>query len=167
MGITKPVAPNSVEVRLDQLRRVFAGVVALDELSLTLAPGELVALLGPSGCGKTTALRLVAGLDEVTSGHVLFAGTDVTTLGANRRNVGMVFQAYSLFPHMTAMQNVAFGLQMRKVGAAERRKRAAETLELVGLSAHANKFAHQLSGGQQQRVALARALAIQPKVLLL
>src|SRR5467141_2531829 len=115
MGMTKPVKTNSVEVRLDQLRRVFAGVVALDELSLTLAPGELVALLGPSGCGKTTALRLVAGLDEVTSGRVLFGGTDVTTLGANKRDVGMVFQAYSLFPHMTAMQNVAFGLRMRHV----------------------------------------------------
>ncbi len=167
MGITKPVAPNSVEVRLDQLRRVFAGVVALDELSLTLAPGELVALLGPSGCGKTTALRLVAGLDEVTSGQVLFGGTDVTTLGANKRDVGMVFQAYSLFPHMTAMQNVAFGLRMRHVDEDERRQRSGEMLELVGLSGFADRYAHQLSGGQQQRVALARALAIQPQVLLL
>src|SRR6266581_4069716 len=167
MGTTKPKASTSVEVRLDQLRRVFAGVVALDELSLTLAPGELVALLGPSGCGKTTALRLVAGLDEVTSGRVLFGGTDVTTLGANRRDVGMVFQAYSLFPHMTAMQNVAFGLRMRHVDEAERRQRAGEMLELVGLSGFADRYAHQLSGGQQQRVALARALAIQPQVLLL
>src|SRR5205814_10337112 len=111
---TKPAATSmGIEVRLEQLRRVFAGVVALDELSLTLAPGELVALLGPSGCGKTTALRLVAGLDEVTSGKVLFGGTDVTTLGANKRDVDMVFQAYSLFPHMTARQNVAFVLQLR------------------------------------------------------
>ncbi len=156
-----------VEVRLEQLRRVFAGVVALDELSLTLAPGELVALLGPSGCGKTTALRLVAGLDEVTSGKVLFGGTDVTTLGANKRDVGMVFQAYSLFPHMTARQNVAFGLQMRHVDEQARNRRSDEMLELVGLSGYADRFAHQLSGGQQQRVALARALAIQPKVLLL
>jgi len=158
---------RGVEVRLEQLRRVFAGVVALDELSLTLAPGELVALLGPSGCGKTTALRLVAGLDEVTSGKVLFGGTDVTTLGANRRDVGMVFQAYSLFPHMTARQNVAFGLRMRRVDEQERKRRADEMLELVGLSGFADRYAHQLSGGQQQRVALARALAIQPKVLLL
>ena len=158
---------SGVEVRLEQLRRVFAGVVALDELSLTLAPGELVALLGPSGCGKTTALRLVAGLDEVTSGRVIFGGADVTDLGANRRNVGMVFQAYSLFPHMTAVQNVAFGLQMRKVDEDERKRRAGEMLELVGLSAFADRYAHQLSGGQQQRVALARALAIQPRVLLL
>jgi putative spermidine/putrescine transport system ATP-binding protein len=156
-----------IEVRLEQLRRVFAGVVALDELTLTLGPGELVALLGPSGCGKTTALRLVAGLDEVTSGRVLFGSADVTQLGANKRDVGMVFQAYSLFPHMTAMQNVTFGLQLRHQAADERRKRAGEMLELVGLSAYADRYAHQLSGGQQQRVALARALAIQPKVLLL
>ena len=156
-----------VEVRLEDLRRHYAGVSALNGLSLTLAPGELVALLGPSGCGKTTALRLVAGLEEANSGRVVFGGEDVTNVPANKREIGMVFQAYSLFPHMTAMQNVAFGLQLHQVGAAERRKRAAETLELVGLSAHANKFAHQLSGGQQQRVALARALAIQPKVLLL
>ncbi|HEV2216356.1 MAG TPA: ABC transporter ATP-binding protein [Candidatus Dormibacteraeota bacterium] len=160
-------ASSGVEVRLEELRRVFAGVVALDELTLTIAPGELVALLGPSGCGKTTALRLVAGLDEATSGRVIFAGTDVSRLGANKRDVGMVFQAYSLFPHMTAIQNVAFGLQLRHQSSAERMKRAGETLELVGLSGFADRYPLQLSGGQQQRVALARALAIQPKVLLL
>jgi putative spermidine/putrescine transport system ATP-binding protein len=158
---------SSVEVRLEDLRRIYGNFVALDGLSLTIAPGELVALLGPSGCGKTTALRLVAGLDEVSSGRVVFGGTDVTMVGANKRNVGMVFQAYSLFPHMTAMQNVAFGLQMRRVSEQERRRRAGEMLELVGLSGFADRFAHQLSGGQQQRVALARALAIQPRVLLL
>jgi len=158
---------SGIEVRLEKLRRVFAGVVALDELTLTIAPGELVALLGPSGCGKTTALRLVAGLDEVTSGNVVFGGSDVTQLGANRRGVGMVFQAYSLFPHMTAIQNVAFGLQMRHVENSERRKRSGEMLELVGLSGFADRYPQQLSGGQQQRVALARALAIRPKVLLL
>src|SRR5260221_1867443 len=151
MGMIKPVKTNSVEVRLDQLRRVFAGVVALDELSLTLAPGELVALLGPSGCGKTTALRLVAGLDEVTSGRVLFGGTDVTTLGANKRDVGMVFQAYSLFPHMTAMQNVAFGLQLRHATADERNQRAGEMLELGGLSQYPERNACQLSSVQQHR----------------
>lgn len=156
-----------VEVRLEDLRRRYAGVTALDGLSLTLASGELVALLGPSGCGKTTALRLLAGLEEADGGRVVIAGEDVTGLPANRRDVGMVFQAYSLFPHMTAWQNVAFGLQMRKVGPDERRRRAGEMLELVGLSGFANRYAHQLSGGQQQRVALARALAIKPKVLLL
>src|SRR2546428_5961234 len=167
MGTITRAAATGVEVRLEHLRRVFAGVVALDELSLTLAQDELVALHGPSGCGKTAALRLVAGLDEVTSGKVLFGGTDVTTLGANKRDVGMVFQAYSLFPHMTARQNVAFGLQMRRVDERERKRRADAMLELVGLSGFADRYAHQLSGGQQQRVALARALAIQPKVLLL
>ncbi len=156
-----------VEVRLEELRRVFSGVVALDELSLTLAPGELVALLGPSGCGKTTALRLVAGLEDADGGRVVIGGQEVTDLPANRRNVGMVFQAYSLFPHMVAWENVAFGLQMRHVRAAERKQRAMEVLELVGLAGMANRYASQLSGGQQQRVALARALAIRPQVLLL
>src|SRR2546427_5202304 len=156
-----------VEVRLENLQRRYAGVTALDGLSLTMAPGELVALLGPSGCGKTTALRLVAGLEQADSGRVVVGGEDVTGQPTNKRDVGMVFQAYSLFPHMTAWQNVAFGLQMRKVDNARRRRRAGEMLELVGLSGFADRFAHQLSGGQQQRVALARALAIQPKVLLL
>ena len=160
-------ARSGVEVRLEDLRRSYAGVTALDGLSLTLAPGELVALLGPSGCGKTTAMRLVAGLEEANSGRVMFGGKDVTSLPANKRDVGMVFQAYSLFPHMTAQQNVAFGLSLHKVGVEERKRRAGEMLELVGLSPYANRYAHQLSGGQQQRVALARALAIQPTVLLL
>src|SRR3989442_1148317 len=164
---TRRDGARGVEVRLEDLRRAYAATTALDGLTLTMAPGELVALLGPSGCGKTTALRLVAGLEEADSGRVVIGGQDVTDLGANKREIGMVFQAYSLFPHMTAMNNVAFGMQLHKVGAAERHKRAGEMLELVGLSAHANKYAHQLSGGQQQRVALARALAIKPKVLLL
>src|SRR2546426_2475476 len=156
-----------IEVRLEDLRRSYAGVTALDGLSLTLAPGELVALLGPSGCGKTTAMRLVAGLEEANSGRVMFAGKEVTGLPANKRDVGMVFQAYSLFPHMTAHQNVAFGLSLHKVGPDERKRRAGEMLELVGLGRFANRYANQMSGGQQQRVALARALAIQPQVLLL
>ena len=154
-------------MRLEELRRSYVGVSALDGLSLTIAPGELVALLGPSGCGKTTAMRLVAGLEEANSGRVVIGGVDVTNVPANKRDVGMVFQAYSLFPHMTASQNVAFGLQMRGVDSDERRRRAGEMLEIVGLSGFGDRYAHQLSGGQQQRVALARALAIQPKVLLL
>ncbi|MEP6751227.1 MAG: ABC transporter ATP-binding protein [Candidatus Dormiibacterota bacterium] len=160
-------AGAGVEVRLEDLRRSYAGVSALNGLSLTMAPGEMVALLGPSGCGKTTAMRLVAGLEEAQSGRVMFGGKDVTALPANKRDVGMVFQAYSLFPHMTAQQNVAFGLSLHKVNPAERNRRAGEMLELVGLSQYANRYAHQLSGGQQQRVALARALAIRPTVLLL
>src|SRR2546421_2119329 len=156
-----------VEVRLENLQRRYAGVTALDGLSLTMAPGELVALLGPSGCGKTTALRLVAGLEQADSGRVVVGGEDVTGQPTNRRDVGMVFRAYPLFPPLTAGQSVAFGLKMRRVDARQRRQRAGEMLELVGLSGFADRFAHQLSGGQQQRVALARALAIQPKVLLL
>jgi putative spermidine/putrescine transport system ATP-binding protein len=156
-----------VEVRLEELRRGYGAVTALDGLSLTLAPGEMVALLGPSGCGKTTALRLVAGLEEANGGRVVIDGEDVTRLGANKRDIGMVFQAYSLFPHMTAQQNVAFGLFLRHVRDPEAKRRAGEMLELVGLSPYADRYAHELSGGQQQRVALARALAIQPKVLLL
>jgi len=158
---------SGVEVRLENLVRRYGTVTALDGLSLTLAPGELVALLGPSGCGKTTALRLLAGLEEADGGRIVIAGKDVTGLPANRRNIGMVFQAYSLFPHMVAWENVAFGLQMRHVNAAERKKRALDMLDLVGLARFANRYASQMSGGQQQRVALARALAIQPQVLLL
>ncbi|HET7467316.1 MAG TPA: ABC transporter ATP-binding protein [Candidatus Dormibacteraeota bacterium] len=160
-------ARTGVEVRLEDLRKVYAGVAALDGLSLTIGQGELVALLGPSGCGKTTALRLLAGLEEPSDGRVVIGGQDVTNFGANKREIGMVFQAYSLFPHMTATQNVEFGLQLHKVDVNKRRKKAREMLDLVGLSAHANKYASQMSGGQQQRVALARALAIEPKVLLL
>src|SRR5438093_784669 len=156
-----------VEVRLEDLRRTYGTTTALDGLTLTLSPGELVALLGPSGCGKTTALRLLAGLEEANGGRVIIAGKDVTNVPANRRDIGMVFQAYSLFPHMTASQNVEFGLQLHRVDQDERRQRAREVLDLVGLAAHANKFAHRMSGGEQHRVALARALAVRPKVLLL
>lgn len=156
-----------VAVELDDLTRVYGSTRALDGFTLHIKPGELVALLGPSGCGKTTALRILAGLDEATSGTVSVAGIDVSRVPANKRDMGMVFQAYSLFPHLTVLDNVAFGLKMRGKGKGVRQSRAAEMLELVGLSAHTDKYAGELSGGQQQRVALARALAIEPRVLLL
>ncbi|OBB99415.1 spermidine/putrescine ABC transporter ATP-binding protein [Mycobacterium sp. 852013-50091_SCH5140682] len=157
----------SLSVELNDLTRVYGSVKALDGLTLHIEPGELVALLGPSGCGKTTALRILAGLDEATSGTVLVGGRDVSSVPANKRDMGMVFQAYSLFPHLTVLDNVAFGLKMRGKAKADRMSRAADMLDLVGLGAHKDKYADELSGGQQQRVALARALAIQPGVLLL
>ena len=160
-------ARTAVEVRMEGLSRHYGPVVALDQLDLTLQPGELVALLGPSGCGKTTTLRLVAGLEDADTGRITVGGKDITHLSAAKRDMGMVFQAYSLFPHMTVRQNVAFGLRLRKVSAAQRDKRAIEMLDLVGLSTQADRYPHQISGGQQQRVALARALAIEPQVLLL
>jgi putative spermidine/putrescine transport system ATP-binding protein len=154
-------------VELSGLRRRFGQTQALDGFTLTLQPGELVALLGPSGCGKTTALRVLAGFETVDTGRVLVDGVDQSRMPAQRRDMGMVFQSYSLFPNMTAQDNVAFGLRMRKVSSQARRLRALEQLELVGLASEADKYPHQMSGGQQQRVALARALAIEPRVLLL
>ncbi len=156
---------TTVEFR--QVRRSYGATHALDGLDLALAPGELLALLGPSGCGKTTALRLLAGFDDPTEGEILIGGRDVVGVPAARRDTGMVFQAYSLFPTMTAAENVGFGLRMRRVPAPERARRSAELLELVGLGRRGGAYPHQLSGGQQQRVALARALAVAPSVLLL
>jgi putative spermidine/putrescine transport system ATP-binding protein len=166
--MTTPTAASAgrsgTAVELRDLHRHYGPVRALDGLTLDLEPGEFVALLGPSGCGKTTALRIVAGLERATGGSVWIGGTDVSGTPTNKRDIGMVFQAYSLFPHMTARRNVEFGLRMR--GRPDQR-RAGEMLELVGLSAQSDRFPGQLSGGQQQRVALARALAVAPAVLLL
>ncbi|MCK9893651.1 ABC transporter ATP-binding protein [Frankia sp. AgB32] len=158
---------EAVGIELRELRRAYGEVTALDGLSVTINPGELVALLGPSGCGKTTALRALAGFERPDSGQILVGGDDITAVPANRRDMGMVFQAYSLFPNLTALDNVAFGLRLRRVNARTRRRRAAELLELVGLGHAGRRYPHELSGGQQQRVALARALAIEPRVLLL
>ncbi|MFZ0755566.1 MAG: ABC transporter ATP-binding protein, partial [Trebonia sp.] len=160
-------SPEGTPVSLRNLTRAFGATKALDGMSLDIAPGELVALLGPSGCGKTTALRIVAGFEFADSGEVLVNGKDVSGVPAAKRDMGMVFQSYSLFPNMSALDNVGFGLRMRKTAAAQRRRKAAELLDMVGLSAQAAQYPHQLSGGQQQRVALARALAIEPRVLLL
>jgi putative spermidine/putrescine transport system ATP-binding protein len=162
------VAPaGGAPVVLDNLTRQFGATRALDGFSLDIAPGEFVALLGPSGCGKTTALRVLAGFERPDVGRVLVDGRDIVHVPAQKRDMGMVFQSYSLFPNMTARDNVAFGLQLRHQKSGPRRARAVELLGLVGLEEHVAKYPHQLSGGQQQRVALARALAIEPRVLLL
>jgi len=165
-GIAGGSRPGT-SVSLRSLTRAFGATRALDEMSLDIEPGELVALLGPSGCGKTTALRIVAGFEFADSGEVLIDGRDVSPVPASKRDMGMVFQSYSLFPNMSALDNVAFGLRMRGARTGGRRRQAAELLDMVGLAAQARQFPHQLSGGQQQRVALARALAIEPRVLLL
>jgi putative spermidine/putrescine transport system ATP-binding protein len=152
---------------LENLVRQYGATRALDGFSLSIEPGEFVALLGPSGCGKTTALRVLAGFEFPDEGRVLVDGKDQANIPAQKRDMGMVFQSYSLFPNMTTRDNVAFGLRLRGQRAGARRSRAEELLALVGLKDHVAKYPHQLSGGQQQRVALARALAIEPRVLLL
>ena len=154
-------------VALRGISRRFGSVSALDHLDLEVGDAEFVSLLGPSGCGKTTALRIVAGFEWPDSGEVLVDGQDVLGKPANKRNMGMVFQAYSLFPNLTAQQNVEFGLRVRKQNRETRAKRAQELLDLVGLATAMERYPRQLSGGQQQRVALARSLAIEPSVLLL
>ena len=158
---------DSATLELRGLSRHFGSVKALDGLDLVLQPGELVALLGPSGCGKTTALRIVAGLETATNGELLVNGVRYNETPANQRDMGMVFQSYSLFPNLTVSENIDYGLRVRKVDSDKRQKRIMEMLELVSLESKAKSYPHQLSGGQQQRVALARALAIQPRVLLL
>jgi len=154
-------------IELREASRAFGSVVALDRVSLEIAPGEFFALLGPSGSGKTTCLRLVAGFDQPDSGQVLLEGVDVTAVPPFDRDVNTVFQDYALFPHMSVAENVAYGLRVRGVATAERRRRALEMLELVRLGDFAERRPNQLSGGQKQRVALASVLALQPEVLVL
>jgi putative spermidine/putrescine transport system ATP-binding protein len=163
----EPVEKAGARVDLERLVRSFGTTRALDDFSISIEPGEFVALLGPSGCGKTTALRVLAGFERVDSGRVVVGGEDLSQVNAQKRDMGMVFQSYSLFPNMTALNNVAYGLRMRGQGSSQRKSKAAELLELVGLANQAAKYPHQMSGGQQQRIALARALAIEPRVLLL
>jgi ABC-type Fe3+/spermidine/putrescine transport system ATPase subunit len=150
-----------------EITKSFGGTAAVRKASLALAEGELLAVLGPSGCGKTTLLRIAGGYEQADSGSVRIHGRDVTGLPAEARNIGMVFQNYALFPHMTVLGNVEFGLRMRGVGKAERKRRACALLSLVGLEGFDNRKPAELSGGQQQRVALARALVIEPAALLL
>jgi len=152
---------------LEALTRIYGDVAAVSDVNLSVDKGEFISLLGPSGCGKTTTLQMIAGLVEPTAGRILLNGRDITREKPDRRGLGIVFQSYALFPHMTVAQNVAFGLEMRKVPRAERDKRVSQALALVQLSAMAERYPRKLSGGQRQRVAIARALVIDPPVLLL
>jgi len=152
---------------LENITKRFGQATAVNNISLAIEEGEFLTLLGPSGCGKTTILRMVAGFETPTEGDILLEDETITYRPANKRPMGMVFQSYALFPHMSAEQNIAFGLDIKHRPKDEIKRRCAELLELVGLPEMGNRYPHQLSGGQQQRIALARALAVEPKVLLL
>lgn len=152
---------------IQHVKKSFGDVTVVQDFNLDVEPGEFVSFLGPSGCGKTTVLRMVAGFEEPSAGKILIAGKDVTNLKPNKRNIGMVFQAYALFPNLTVAQNIAFGLRVAGVNKADSDKRVAEMLNIIKLPQMGDRYPYQLSGGQQQRIALARALAPSPKLLLL
>ena len=152
---------------IDGLSKSYGNVLALADMNLSVARGEFISLLGPSGCGKTTTLQALAGFVQATRGRIVLDGRDITNLPPNERGLGIVFQSYALFPHMTVAQNVSFGLEMRQLPRAERETRVSRMLELVHLGELASRYPRELSGGQRQRVAVARALVIEPPVLLL
>ncbi|WP_353192364.1 ABC transporter ATP-binding protein [Pandoraea pnomenusa] len=154
-------------LRLEQLGKRYGETTAVEGVDLSIAQGEFISLLGPSGCGKTTTLQMIAGFVAPSTGRILLEGRDLTPVPPEKRGLGIVFQSYALFPHMTVAQNVAFGLDMRRVDAGRKQRRVQEALELVHLGQHAQRYPRELSGGQRQRVALARALVIAPPVLLL
>jgi iron(III) transport system ATP-binding protein len=158
--------PAGVPVRLERVAKRFGAITALEEVTLALPPGSLVTLLGPSGCGKTTTLRILAGLEQPTSGRVFIGEREVTGLPPSGRNITMMFQSYALFPHLSVFENVAYGLRVQRRPAAEIRERVETALALVGLPGFGGRQPGQLSGGQQQRVALARAIVMEPEVLL-
>ncbi|MBP0944078.1 ABC transporter ATP-binding protein [Pseudomonas alliivorans] len=154
-------------VSIENLQKSYASTAVFSDINCAIEKGEFVTLLGPSGCGKSTLLRCIAGLTSVNSGSILLDGQDLVPLTPQKRNIGMVFQSYALFPNMTVEQNVAFGLRMQKVSPDESQKRVAEILKLVELQDYAKRYPHQMSGGQCQRVALARSLVTRPRLLLL
>ena len=157
----------SVPVTIENVTKHFGSFAALRSVSVEIQPGELFFLLGPSGCGKTTLLRCIAGFHTPDTGSIRMGGADITQLPPHKRNTGMVFQHYALWPHLTLAENIAFGLEMRKIPKPDIQRRVKEALELVHLEDRAKAKPNQLSGGQQQRVALARALVIEPACLLL
>src|ERR1700719_4309008 len=157
----------AASLRLSELTKIYGTTRAVDRLSLSIAPGNMVALLGPSGCGKTTTLRMIAGLIEPNAGDIFIDDIRITRVPVHRRNIGMLFQNYALFPHMTVAENIAFGLETRGVKRAAADERVAGALQLVQLPEYGGRMPAQLSGGQQQRVALARALVVEPALLLL
>src|SRR6202048_843548 len=165
MNVAAPV--DDPQIELSGVRKVFGEVVAVDRADLTVGDGELFAILGPSGSGKTTVLRMIAGFEQPTAGAIRLGGVEVTALPARHRDVNTVFQEYALFPHRTVAQNVEYGLKVKGVPKAERRRRTADALDMVRLADLAPRNPAQLSGGQRQRVALARALVGRPRVLLL
>ena len=156
-----------MEIKLQNIRKRFGETVALDDLSLEFCDGKLTTLLGPSGCGKSTLLNLISGILPPTSGSIYFGDRDVTSLSPDKRNIGLVFQNYALYPHMTVGENIAFPLEIKKVSKKERMERAAEFAKLLRIEDYFTRKPSQLSGGQQQRVAIARALAKEPEILLL
>jgi len=155
------------QLTISGLAKRFGDVAAIDNLNLEIKEGELISLLGPSGCGKTTTLRCIAGFEQPDEGQIMFDNKDIIGLAPERRNIGMVFQSYALFPHMTVRQNLNFGLEMRSIGGAEAEERIGRAIDAVQLTGMTDRYPQQLSGGQQQRVALARALVIEPSILLL
>ena len=154
-------------LELEGVVRDYGKGVRIGPITCAAAQGEFISLLGPSGCGKSTLLRCIAGFEPINEGKLRIGGVDVTSIPPHRREVGLVFQNYALFPHLSVEENVAFGLKLRKVASAERRVRVAEALQVVGLSALASRRPAQLSGGQQQRVAIARSLVLRPSLMLL
>jgi len=152
---------------LERLTLAYGETIAVRDLDMSVAQGEFLALLGPSGCGKTTTMRAVAGLLAPRGGKIWLDGADITRVAANRRQIGLVFQSYALFPHLSVFENVAFGLRLKRLGGAELARKVAEGLAIVGLESYAARRIAELSGGQQQRVALARSMVMQPKLLML